>query len=273
MTLGIAAISAASAAAIFACKRDGNAVDATLVEWYGRFAHDPDAAGAAEGMERLHAAAEARRAQLLSGAWQAASSRPKKYGTILPPISRSLAEKRLMADERQKTVDELVRQLPRAVTRHRQFPKQTAVRCVLAVILNLCALDRGQSDASISTIAQKARCSRSTVNQSLAILRETGWIVIRSGRKRGVVNIIRVAQANLAERVTALRARLHAWLDRAEKASDQFSLAFFSGGGVQKFDQKIDSQTKHTKITSGCGLQSRSRALEKGLAPPVLALG
>lgn len=193
-----------------------------------------------ECVESVYGAVNARRAEL-SAAQRSAVRRPVKWGTPLAAHSKlSLQERRERARTRNicagwfsakleksgANVAEIYAKLPRA-----------SVRAVLHTICELSALSRGRCDASIATIAQKAGCSRSGVEQALASLKASGFITIESGKAMGVTSIIRPALACLVKVINWCRARL----ERAQKKSHQSTAALSAARGTQKDTQKSES--------------------------------
>lgn len=199
-----------------------------------------------EFVESVYGAVNERRAELSAGR----RARPVKWGTPLAVHSRlSLEERRAQARTRNisagwfsakleksgANVAEIYAKLPRA-----------SFRAVLHTICELSALARGRCDASIATIAEKAGCSRSSVEQALAHLKLSGFIVVESGKTLGVTSIIRPAQACLIKVVNWCRARL----ERMQK-KDRSDRPASAARGTQNTRQKSESYflNKRSKAT------------------------
>ena len=198
-------------------------------------------------VESVYDAVNERRA-VLAAAEKSAARRPAKWGTPLTASSKlSLIERRANARTRNicagwfsaklekagASVAEIYEKLPRA-----------SVRAVLHTICELCALSRGRCDAAIATIAHKAGCSRSAVEQALAQLKASGFISIESGKASGMTSIIRPALPCLVKVINWCRERL----ERAQKKTAQSDGSISAPGGTQKVRQKSDSYFFNKRI-------------------------
>lgn len=216
---------------MFASLWSETAINQALAAIYERF-------GNSEDTDRLIAAAydlaQERRVEL---AVQPPNRRakPAKWGTVLPATpKKTLLERRAAADERRRQADKLIGDLPPQV--RELIPGQFSVRAVLWAICFISARDRGRCDASIATIAEISACSRSAVNQALAVLRIGGIIQVVSGKAAGTVSVIKAVLPSLGKIIDKCRQRMQR--RSAQRNEDQPSSL---GGGVQKLDQKTNS--------------------------------
>ncbi|NSX94412.1 Rrf2 family transcriptional regulator [Agrobacterium tumefaciens] len=191
-------------------------------------------------VESVYEAVNERRAEVIADQ-KSAARRPVKWGTPLHASSKlTLEERRSQARARHKCAgwfsDKLAKAGGNLAEIYERLPR-ASVRAVLHAICELCALARGRCDASIATIADKAGCSRSAVEQALAHLKASGFILIESGKAAGVTSIIRPAMLCLVKVVNWCRARLERFKEKTAAPQRPGSAA----GGTQKDTQKSDS--------------------------------
>ncbi|WP_421408144.1 hypothetical protein [Agrobacterium tumefaciens] len=217
-------------------------------------------------VESVYSAVTDRRAALITQQ-RSAARRPAKWGLPLAAGPKlSLDEKRSRAKTRHNCAGWFSAKLEKAGANvaeiYEKLPR-ASVRAVLHTICELCALARGRCDASIATIADRAGCSRSAVEQALHHLKAGGFIEIESGKAAGVTSIIRPAQQYLTKVVAWCRARLEKTQKKMREADRSASVA----GGTQINGKKSDSYFLNKRFGQKDGRDQPEDATEAVVFP------